>query len=62
MSLLRVTFSIYDNSTYVDDINLETPKVLEKTVVHLKLEFEMKDFGKLDIVSAWTSSVVHMVF
>lgn len=25
---------------------IETPEVLEKTVVHLNSEFEMKDFGK----------------
>ena len=49
-------------TVYVDDINLiRTLKELEKTVGHLKSEFEMKDLGKLDTVSAWRSSIFQMV-
>jgi len=46
-------------AVYIDDMNLiGTLEELEKTASHLKLEFEMKVLEKLDVVSAWSSSIL----
>ena len=48
---------------YVDDLNLiRTPEELIKTIDYLKKEFEMKDLGKTNIVSACKLSIVQMVY
>ena len=44
----EVLFQIARVTVCVIDTNLtKTPEKLEKTVLHLKMEFEMKDLGKL---------------
>ena len=48
---------------YVDDLNLiGTPEELIKSIDYLKKEFEMKDLGKQNTVSACRSSIVQMVY
>ena len=50
-------------AVYVDDINLfGTPEELTKAATYLKDEFEMKDLGKLNIVSVCKSSISLMEF
>ena len=44
---------------YVDELNLiRIPEKLIKTIDYLKKEFEMKYFGKQNIISACRSSIV----
>ena len=46
-------------AVYVDDLNLiGTLEKLIKTIDYLKKEFEMKDLGKTNIVSACKSSII----
>ena len=55
-----IGFSIIE--IYVDDLNLiGTLEELVKTTNYLKKEFEMKDLGKQNIVSACRSSIVQIV-
>ena len=43
----KVLFQIARVTVYVVNTNLtKTPEELEKTALHLKMEFEMKDLGK----------------
>ncbi|KAM1184179.1 hypothetical protein ACFX15_013179 [Malus domestica] len=48
-------------AVYVDDMNhIGTAAEIEEIATHLKSEFEVKDLRKLDIASAWKSSIVRM--
>ena len=48
---------------YVDDLNLiGTPEELTRTTKYLKKQFEMKDLGKKNLVSAYRSRISILEF
>ena len=59
----KLTIKIIIIVIYVDDLNLiGTPEELTKTINYLKMEFEIKDSKKQNIVSACGLSIVQMTF
>ena len=58
---LETGFEIF--VVYVDDLNLvETLENLTRITKYLKIEFEMKDLGKQNFVSAYKSSISLLEF
>ena len=59
----KSTIKIIIIVVYVDDFNLiGTLEELTKTINYLKMEFEIKDSKKQNIVSACGLSIVQMIF
>ena len=59
----KSTIKIIIIVVYVDDFNLiRTLEELTKTINYLKMEFEIKDSKKQNIVSACGLSIVQMIF